>query len=47
VLVIPIAYGNDADVQTLNTIGRTSNTRYMVAAPDTIRDLLNLINSFF
>jgi len=47
VIVIPIAYGSDADMTELNSIARASNTRTMFASPETIQNLLNLINSFF
>jgi Ca-activated chloride channel family protein len=47
VIVIPIAYGSDADIATLNAIARAANTRVQPGNPDEIQALLELISSYF
>ena len=47
VVVIPIAYGSDADIATLNAIARAANTRVQPGDPDEIQALLELISSYF
>ncbi|MFP4321313.1 MAG: vWA domain-containing protein [Anaerolineales bacterium] len=47
VVVIPIAYGGDADIRTLSSIAEASNTRVQSGDPDEIRTLLELISSYF
>jgi len=47
VVVIPIAYGNNADIATLNAIARASNTTVQSGDPQEIRTLLELIASYF
>lgn len=47
VIVIPIAYGSDADVGVLTSIGRASNTKVQSGDPDQIQQLLELISSYF
>jgi Ca-activated chloride channel family protein len=47
VIVIPVAYGSDADIQTLNSIARESNTRVQSGDPDNIQRVLDLIGSYF
>lgn len=47
VLVIPVAYGNNADTSALNAIARASVTTVQVGDPETIGDLLDVIASFF
>ena len=47
VIVIPVAYGSDADIQTLNAIARASNTRVQAGDPDNISRVLDLIASYF
>ncbi|HLA45830.1 MAG TPA: VWA domain-containing protein [Aggregatilineales bacterium] len=47
VVVIPIAYGADADISILNAFARAGNTRVQSGNPDEIRLLLELISSYF
>ncbi|MCA9906584.1 MAG: VWA domain-containing protein, partial [Anaerolineae bacterium] len=47
VIVIPVAYGSDADIQTLNSIARASNTRVQAGDPENISRVLDLIASYF
>jgi Ca-activated chloride channel family protein len=47
VVVIPIAYGSDADIATLNSIARAANTKVQSGDPEEIRTLLELISSYF
>jgi Ca-activated chloride channel family protein len=47
VVVIPIAYGADADTSVLQAIARASNTRLQSGDPDEITTLLELISSYF
>jgi hypothetical protein len=46
-VVIPIAYGSDADISTLNSIARAANTKVQSGDPEEIRTLLELISSYF
>jgi Ca-activated chloride channel family protein len=47
VIVIPVAYGSDADVRILNRIADASNTTLQSGDPNNIRQLLELISSYF
>ncbi len=47
VIVVPLAYGADADVTTLNAIAQASRTRVQSGDPSSIGALLQLISSFF
>lgn len=47
VVVIPIAYGGDADIATLNAIARASSTKVQSGDPNEINTLLELIASYF
>ena len=47
VIVIPIAYGSDADIHALNTIARSSATRIQSSDPEDIQRVLQLISSYF
>lgn len=47
VIVIPVAYGSDADINALNSIARASATRVQAGDPDNIQSLLELISSYF
>ncbi|MFN8374342.1 MAG: substrate-binding domain-containing protein [Anaerolineae bacterium] len=47
VIVIPIAYGEDADINTLSAIARASQTRVQSGDADTITSLLDIIGSYF
>jgi len=47
VIVIPVAYGGDADINALNSIARASATRVQSGNPEDIQSLLELISSYF
>ncbi len=47
ILVIPVAYGRDADVGALNTIGRASDTKVQPGDPENIKRLLDVLGSYF
>lgn len=47
VIVIPVAYGSNADVHALNSIARASSTRIVSGDPDNIRAVLEIISSYF
>ncbi len=47
VIVIPVAYGRDADINALNSIARTSATRVQSGDPSSILELLEIISSYF
>ncbi len=47
IIVIPVAYGGDADINALNNIARASATRVQSGNPDSIQALLELISSYF
>ncbi|MDX2140996.1 MAG: substrate-binding domain-containing protein [Chloroflexota bacterium] len=47
VIVVPVAYGSDADIQALNALARASNTRVQAGDPDNIQRVLDLIGSYF
>lgn len=47
VLVIPVAYGGDADINALNAIARASSTKVQSGDPNDIQKLLELISSYF
>jgi Ca-activated chloride channel family protein len=47
VIVIPIAYGSDADIHALNTIARAGATRLQSSDPEDIQKVLELISSYF
>ncbi len=47
VIVIPVAYGSDADIQALNAIARASSTTVQSGDPDNILSVLEIIGSFF
>jgi Ca-activated chloride channel family protein len=47
VILIPVAYGGDADVNALNNLARTSATRVQSGDPSTINRLLEIISSYF
>jgi Ca-activated chloride channel homolog len=46
-LIIPVAYGSDADIATLNSIARASSTKVQSGDPDNIQKLLEIIGSYF
>jgi Ca-activated chloride channel family protein len=47
VIVIPVAYGGDADINALNGIARASATRVTSGDPENIQSVLELISSYF
>jgi Ca-activated chloride channel family protein len=47
IIVIPIAYGSDADIHALNTIARSSATRIQSSDTADIQRALELISSYF
>ncbi len=47
IIVIPIAYGSDADIHALNTIARSSATRIQSSDPADIQRVLEIISSYF
>ncbi|MEM7348679.1 MAG: vWA domain-containing protein, partial [Chloroflexota bacterium] len=47
VILIPIAYGSDADIHALNTIARSSATRIQSSDPADIQQVLQVISSYF
>jgi Ca-activated chloride channel family protein len=47
VIVIPVAYGSDADIQTLNSIARASATKVQSGDPANILQVLEIISSYF
>lgn len=47
VIVIPVAYGSNADITTLNSIARTSATTVQSGDPNNISRVLEIIGSFF
>ncbi|MBC7810700.1 MAG: VWA domain-containing protein, partial [Burkholderiales bacterium] len=47
VIVIPVAYGSDADVNTLTGIARASATRVQSGDPENILSVLQIISSYF
>ncbi len=47
IIVIPVAYGGDADINALNSIARASATKVQSGNPEDIEQLLELISSYF
>lgn len=47
VIVLPVAYGSDADIQALNSMARASATRVTSGDPNNIGQLLQIISSYF
>lgn len=47
VVVIPVAYGGDADINALNSIARASATRVQSGDPENIQRVLEIISSYF
>lgn len=47
ILVIPVAYGSDADISALNAIARASATKVQSGNPEDIQALLDLLSSYF
>ena len=46
-IVIPVAYGADADVNTLSSLARASNTRVQSGDARNILNVLEIISSYF
>jgi Ca-activated chloride channel homolog len=47
VIVVPVAYGADADINALSSIARSSNTRVQSGDPQNILSVLEIISSYF
>lgn len=47
VIVIPVAYGSDADVSTLGALARAATTKVQSGDPASIASLLEIISSYF
>ncbi len=47
ILVIPVAYGSDADISALNSIAQASSTKVQSGDPKDIQQLLEIISSYF
>jgi Ca-activated chloride channel family protein len=47
IIVIPVAYGGDADINALNGIARASATRVQSGDPENINKVLEIISSYF
>lgn len=47
IIVVPIAYGDDADMLTLQQIAEASRTRVFSGDPDNITDVLDLLSGYF
>jgi Ca-activated chloride channel homolog len=47
VLIIPVAYGSDADIAALNSIAQASATKVQSGDPKDIQKLLEIISSYF
>ena len=47
ILIVPVAYGEDADINALNAIARASSTRVQSGDPASIQRVLEIISSYF
>lgn len=47
VILVPVAYGSDADIRSLSRLASASKTTLLSGDPNNIQQLLNLIGSFF
>jgi Ca-activated chloride channel family protein len=47
IIVIPVAYGGDADINALNGIARASATKVQSGDPENIQRVLEIIGSYF
>src|SRR5690606_17510964 len=47
VILIPVAYGSDADINALNSLARASSTRVQSGDPQSILGVLQIISSYF
>jgi Ca-activated chloride channel family protein len=46
-ILIPVAYGSDADINALNSLARASNTKVQSGDPQSILGVLQIISSYF
>jgi hypothetical protein len=44
---VPVAYGGDADIPTLQSIARASATRVVFGDPENILDVLRVLSAYF
>lgn len=47
ILIIPVAYGSDADINALNAVARASSTKVQSGDPASIQKVLEIISSYF
>ncbi len=47
ILIVPVAYGSDADINSLNAIARASSTKVQSGDPASIQNVLEIISSYF
>jgi len=47
IILIPVAYGSDADINALNALARSSNTSVQSGDASTIQRILEIISSYF
>jgi Ca-activated chloride channel family protein len=47
ILIIPVAYGSDADINALNAVARASSTKVQSGDPANILKVLEIISSYF
>ncbi len=47
ILIIPVAYGSDADINSLNAVARASSTKVQSGDPANILKVLEIISSYF
>ncbi len=47
IILIPVAYGSDADINALNALARASNTKVQSGDPQSILGVLEIISSYF
>ena len=47
IILVPVAYGSDADVNALDALARASNTRVQSGDPQSILGVLEIISSYF
>lgn len=47
ILIVPIAYGQDADINALNAIARAANTRVISGDSTDIQKILEIVSSYF
>lgn len=47
IILIPVAYGADADINALNALARASNTKVQSGDPQSILGVLQIISSYF